>query len=444
MAEGLMIIDPDKAWKSMRKEGRRLFRRLGEMRDVQVLGELVRRLAAAEDPVAAKLLLHLADRESRLMQQALNALHGFDRKMWQHWSGKLHARAQRARPGSAVFQLSALQAWTEAHDFHKQALRNRSAAAYHRLRIGLKKFRYTVENFLPERHAEWSHDLKEIQDWLGEAHDLTLLWEMAVQIRAFPDGESRLRWRSLIHAERMAYLDRYRQKMVGKESLWGVWRARLAHQHRVKALSLAMIQKWALFQSVDPGRLRAIRRIATQLFGALKPGGSAPTQSMPDLRAILQVSLILNEVVRAASRKKDGKQHTDPMCSLPATPSLPAEVLTLAQAIVRCQSGKFRHFGEVDFADLPPEKRLLVLELAGILRLSRALACREDGTIPRTQIQRKQDCIMVLVEGFSEFTALAEKTARARYLLECARQQPVLIRTLPPAESSERKEPMSE
>ena len=48
---------------------------------------------------------------------------------------------------------------------------------YHRLRIAIKRFRYIVENFLPLQHAAWSDDLKQVQDLLGEVHDLDV-WEL--------------------------------------------------------------------------------------------------------------------------------------------------------------------------------------------------------------------------------------------------------------------------
>src|SRR5271154_4395134 len=49
MADGLMTIDPDPAWKQMKKSGRQLFRSLGELRDIQVMEEWARRLVP-EDP----------------------------------------------------------------------------------------------------------------------------------------------------------------------------------------------------------------------------------------------------------------------------------------------------------------------------------------------------------------------------------------------------------
>ena len=65
-------------------------------------------------------------------------------------------------------------------------MRNRSQVAFHSLRIGIKRFRYIVENFLPVEHKAWSNDLKEIQDLLGEVHDLDVLWSTAVSCHVFP------------------------------------------------------------------------------------------------------------------------------------------------------------------------------------------------------------------------------------------------------------------
>ena len=128
----------------------------------------------------------------------MQALAEFDRKQWLRWSRSLPRRMARFRPGSLVFRHLALERWTEAHKLHRQALRSGSPTAFHRLRIGIKRFRYIVENFLPEQHAAWSDDLKHMQDMLGEVHDLDVLWPAAVRANVFPDDSARSRWQDKI------------------------------------------------------------------------------------------------------------------------------------------------------------------------------------------------------------------------------------------------------
>src|SRR5579872_5492105 len=104
IADGLRMIDPDPAWKTMKKAGRQLFRELGELRDAQVMEEWVRRLGNPDDPVTNALLQFLASREVQLKQQAALGLQEFDRKQWRRWIASLPRRAARMRAESAVFK----------------------------------------------------------------------------------------------------------------------------------------------------------------------------------------------------------------------------------------------------------------------------------------------------------------------------------------------------
>src|ERR1700722_7571178 len=82
LADGIAAIDPDPAWKEMKKAGKRLFRRLGELRDVHVMQEWVHRLDSPDDPVTAPLVQSFAARETPLQHEAVQALAEFDRKQW--------------------------------------------------------------------------------------------------------------------------------------------------------------------------------------------------------------------------------------------------------------------------------------------------------------------------------------------------------------------------
>jgi CHAD domain-containing protein len=176
MADGFVLIDPDPGWRRLKKLGKALFSRLGELRDVQVMVEWVSRLGEPEDPIRKGLLDSFATKEQQLKKDAHEALLGFDCKEWASLAQELARHTEKVPPEGVVFQQLAVERWQDAYYLHRRALRNRSQVAFHLLRIGLKKFRYTVENFLPHRHATWGKDLRELQDLLGEVHDLDVLW----------------------------------------------------------------------------------------------------------------------------------------------------------------------------------------------------------------------------------------------------------------------------
>src|ERR1700760_4726125 len=54
LADGMIAMDPDREWKAMKKAGRSLFQRLGDLRDVQIMMEWIDKLniavSAAPEP----------------------------------------------------------------------------------------------------------------------------------------------------------------------------------------------------------------------------------------------------------------------------------------------------------------------------------------------------------------------------------------------------------
>src|ERR1035438_5450474 len=55
IAAVMQEVDPDPAWRQMRQVPRKLFRRLGALRDAQMMDEWVKQLAPSEDPLRTKL-----------------------------------------------------------------------------------------------------------------------------------------------------------------------------------------------------------------------------------------------------------------------------------------------------------------------------------------------------------------------------------------------------
>jgi len=440
-----MTIDPDPAWKQMKKAGRQLFRSLGELRDMQVMEEWVGKLIP-EDPVAGKLLQFLAGREAQLKQQAALALHQFDSKQWRRWSHALPRRASKMRPGSAIFKHLALERWTEGHQLHQRALRNRSQVSFHNLRIGIKRFRYIVENFLPEQHHAWSNDLKELQDLLGEVHDLDVLWATALQLNVFEDSEARSRWHARILQERNRRIQSYRDKMVGKASLWPVWRAQLPSGRHIEAAALARLKLWASFLDPDFKHSTRVARLALQLYDGLP--AKQISSSEPRLEAggrdreILHLAALLHEVGRSKRERGHHKATLRLIQRLPPPLGWSAEKLHMAGIVARYHRGALPRGGQKTLTGLSSEQRQTAEKLAGILRLANAFDADRSGRIQRLDIHQKNGFLVIAAAGYSARDRIAEGIASARHLLETVERRPVLVKpmNLPrPNRSAQRK-----
>ncbi len=484
LADGLMAIDPDSSWKEMKKAGRKLFQALGELRDMQVMAEWIEKLGDASDSTAAgdaptlaqrtrkdgaptgdpksgdsvvvKLLDYLHTREAACKQHAFKDLHQFDRKQWRQWSRTLPRRASRVRPGSVVYLHLALEKWTAAYDLHKHALRTRSQVSWHELRIGIKRFRYTVENFLPRQHALWGDDLKELQDLLGEVHDLDVLWATAVEIMAFPDMESQSRWREKLNVERTKRIERYREKMVGRQSLWRVWRAELPSGPQLRAAAISRLRVWAGYLDPDFSHSQRVAELALLLYDGLKNAGLLATDagapnpaplsldqnSEYDSRAVLQAAALMHDVGKAKGTENHQKDSYRMIRGLARPLGWSARELELAAVVARYHRGALPRPGGKTMQALALPDRPLAMELAGVLRLANALDLRhgrgggENESAPRLEVSLQDGCVLVRAAGYSALDRSAEGVAAARHLLETVLRRPVLVRVLRSSASS--------
>jgi CHAD domain-containing protein len=243
MADALSEVNPTPGWKKLKKVTRDLFQALGELRDTQVAKQWVRKFGTAKDPVRGRMLKMLSQQELGQKKKAEKALRQFDRKSWKKWSRKFPAKAEFFPLESVVFQRLALAQLNEAVNLYHQARKLRSGAAWHRLRIGLKGFRYILENFLPQRYAQWSKELKGMQDMLGEVHDLDVL---RLQIRKQATGlspEIVAKWIEEIEKERKIRLEEFREKTANKDSSWVVWHKGLEWGRNLKTVSPLELQR---------------------------------------------------------------------------------------------------------------------------------------------------------------------------------------------------------
>jgi CHAD domain-containing protein len=430
MADGLMAMDPDPAWKAMKKAGKRLFSSLGELRDVQVMTEWVQKLGPAEDPETVALLSLLAGREHQQKIRAGEAVQTFDTHQWTRWSRELPRRATRIKPGSLVFQHLALERWTAAYALHRKAWRNPSQVVLHQLRIGLKRFRYIVENFLPEQHQAWSSDLKQMQDLLGDIHDLDVLWATAIEVNAFTSEESRQRWHDMVREAREKRVARYRERMAGPGSLWRVWRAPLPKGEQVQLAAAARLELWASFLDPDFAHSERVARLATELFDGLSGLGLGPACPERDLRAILRAAALSHDVGKSRHDKGHHKSSYRLIRRLPPPLGWSQGDFQLAATVARFHRGALPQSRHKAIRDLGIADKRVALYLAGILRLADALDRPRLTTTQRLHVEKKKGALLVAASGYSPWTPAAENIAAARYLLEVVLRKPILIKSL--------------
>ncbi len=465
LADGLYALDPDPNWKAMRKAGKRLFQRLGALRDIQIMMEWIEKLhpevamveqASVErallpamrpsqpnnEPIstvdsAAQILLKiLAAREQEQKLEAHAALEEFDRKQWRQWTRTLPARAAHVRLGSALFKHLALERWTEARELHNRALRNRSQAAFHALRIGIKRFRYIVENFLPAEHKAWSNDLKEMQDLLGEVHDLDVLWATANSCHVFPDQDSRQRWHQRILSERAKRIEVYRKKMIGPASLWQVWRAALPQGKQIQALATRRMKLWANHLDPDFAHSERVAGLALQLYDGLLASGWQPSADAVSARSSLLAAALLHDVGKSKGEKGHHKTsfdmiraHGNPLGWKPAD-------LQRAAVVARFHRGSLPTRKHKDLRDLLPDEQKATIQLAAILRLANSLDAAHDGHIRRIQIEngpirsKGNEAVVIAAEGYSPLSASAQTIAAERHLLETVLHRPVVVKPM--------------
>jgi CHAD domain-containing protein len=436
MADGFLSVDPDPAWRQMKKLGKGLFASLGELRDTQVMMEWISKLSEPGDSLRQILLDSLQQKEETLKLVAKEAVSNFDRTRWMELNERLAERGTRVPLDGLVFQYLALERWHDAHELHRTALRNRSAVAYHQLRIGIKRFRYTVENFLPERHQRWTRDLRDLQDALGEVHDFDVLWAMVKTHAEVGLGERAL-WQQTISAERQKRIALYRKKMVGRESLWQKWRAELPAGEALSEAVLEKMRTWAAFLDPDDKHAQLVTALALEMYDGLVREGVLAESGMS--RRILEAAGVMHDVGRgkAGSHRKRGYRM---IRGLKPPVGWSEEYLQCVAIVAHYHRGSLPASNHPIFAGLPAQRRAELMPLAGVLRLANALDDLHDQRTTSVGVERRNGVLTIFPQGLtSSVSPFGEQLAQSRYLLETCIKMPIMIRPLP----ARRKSPTS-
>jgi CHAD domain-containing protein len=421
-------VDPDPAWPAMRKAARKLFRALGALRDAQVRTEWVKKLAPETDPVRGHLQATFEASEPQLRQEALRVAHKFDQKTWRRLARTLRQRSRLVPAGSLAAECLALERFESAKELHPKALRTERPKPWHALRIGLKRFRYTVESLLPEQYAAWSDNLKRVQDLLGEVHDLDVLSETVNQ-SDFVETEDSLRlWHQAIALERHERTEIYRQLTLGKTSLWNLWRAGLPANGRIESAADARLRATA--RAIDPraSRTSQISRITVAIYDALKRTDAAPAFRDTSMRRTLQAAARLHRVGAANAHKSPQKKASKFVLDLALPPGWSNEEWVLLATVVRYHRGPEPSRKRGPFSKLSEEQQNRVRALAGVLRLARALRKCGIETGAGLRAEKSAEAIVLRVPGLADDVETASRLAAGKHLLEEYLEMPLILK----------------
>jgi len=411
LADVLYEIEPDPCWTSLKKAVKKLFRRLGELRDSQVAATWIRTLSkkGPPDPLAAELLEDLEKSEGKLKPAARKAGASFDRSAWKHWMRRFAHRSPQTFPSVEAFGYLALVRWKEAYTLHRKAVQGAPPETWHELRIALKRFRYVVESFLPDCFEKWSGDLKRCQDLLGEIHDLDMLLGIVCE-RAEKHPRHSAAWKRRIARARADRVSEYLERTRLRPSLWRSWRRELPRGDGLRDAALAKLEAWARF--VDPRfeRARRLRSAALQVMEALPPDERPLNASDSRSRSLLEAAALLQGVGRARTDEAVEKASWKMIRAIePPLGWTPGDIQALAWAVreePRAAAGR-----EVRTSGLPEAVGNDVRRTAVLLGLARALSRNAKEPLARVTVTRAGDVLLFDAYGPSDSEVVASAAA---------------------------------
>ena len=421
-------IDGDRTWRAVKKLPRRLFRTLGVLRDLHVLEDWVKRLASPDDPLRARLLEVLEDRQATPHDQVRRAIRAFDQDAWERLARTAPQRARLVPPNSLTAHCLALERYEDFRRLHVRAVRTEAPAPWHALRVGLKRFRYTVENLLPERSAIWDESLAEMQGLLGEVHDLDVL---RARIRQESDGIDAAAAGALRHAiatRRRACIAEYRQRMSGDGGLLRQWSAGLPHGKAIEPATAARFRTTS--HAMDPHRARTevVARLALRLYDGLVTAHDG--RGFPDgkRRTLLQAAAHLHGIHVDGGQVPRHKAARNFLRAVPVPLGWKASDWDLLTEVIRYHRGAEPAARHKRFAQLSAEERDCVRALAGVLRLARGLRrCGVTGS-GGVRVDETVAYVRVCVSSLRDTEDNASRLAAAKHLLEAYLRRPIIIR----------------
>ena len=429
VAATVMEIDAHNDWAEMRSTARKLFRAMGALRDRQVTAEWLKQLQPQEDALKHHLLESLASRERTALRKAVYQAERFDQDRWGELRLALVKRLQMIPPDSDAARCLALERLAEAKELHRRALRTEKPAAWHRLRIGVKRFRYTLESLLPALHERHSESLKRIQDVLGDIHDLDVVSDLVSGQGRESDDLLQTEWEQRISSVRQENLQTYRQMALGSASVWQTWMASFPQDRwltysssRIAATRRALDS--SLTRSLSTTRLA--KSIWKQLAVRSAPGDVIDQREWRVLSAAVRLSGIRVDE-RGKTRARAVRTF---LLDSPVPPGWSFAEWEQVAWTIRYQRGAAPSEKNRRFAKLSIEQQAKIMRLAGISRIALVLARFGVRSGAAVTIQSLPDGLLFAVGDAPDTPENAARFTKAKALLERSLGKTILLRAV--------------
>ena len=288
LAEGLSAIDPDPVWRRLRKASKKQQSALSDLRDLQVLESWLKPLRLTAGPVGEALASRLKKEQRRAKKKASRSLDSFPRGRWKRWLRRLPARAELIPANQGRLAQLVLEQLTRVIELHNRWVSEREKAepdpeVWHELRVTVKRFRYMVESFLPEKSEAWGEELSHAQDLLGEGHDLDVLRALIVKL----SGKKSLRKAEAAVTKALRRVDAAAQK---RRDEYAELVCAPAEEHKPQAAGTILRPRPLAGMQQEPG-LRASARRRPVAMGPLAGRTAADGEGQwPRRRRTLEVS----------------------------------------------------------------------------------------------------------------------------------------------------------